>query len=231
MNRQDAVIAMVLGDAAASPELTAWLATEAGQRTLRAYQRTVAALGSAYGEVTMPDMTMVYYTSMATPIGRVFVAATEAGVTRISFRCSEAAFVAELRRRLGAVVIAESGERLQRAVSQLDAYFGGRRRAFDVAVDWRLATPFQRRVLTATRRVPAGRVVSYGDIAQRIGQPAASRAVGQALGRNPLPILIPCHRVLAGGGGLGGYTGGLDIKRKLLGIEGAEVAGVTSQPG
>ena len=112
-------------------------------------------------------------------------------------------------------------EKLAEIVEQLEAYFAGRRRAFDLRIDLSRATPFQRRVLLATRAVPSGTVVSYGEIARRIAQPKASRAVGQALGHNPVPIVIPCHRIVAGSGRLGGYTGGLHIKKKLLGLEAA----------
>ena len=98
------------------------------------------------------------------------------------------------------------------------------RARFDLRLDLSELTPFHRRVLLAAAEVPAGKVVSYGEIARRIGRPAGSRAVGQALGRNPVPIVIPCHRVVAAGGQLGGYTGGLDIKRKLLRLEGALAA-------
>ena len=128
--------------------------------------------------------------------------------------------IAELRRRLGATAI-KTAEEMSDIITQLEAYFAGQRREFDLPIDFGTMTSFQRRVLTATRAVPAGRVLSYGEIAKRIGKPAASRAVGQALGHNPMPIVLPCHRVVASDGGLGGYTGGLAIKRKLLALEGA----------
>ncbi|MFQ5665717.1 MAG: methylated-DNA--[protein]-cysteine S-methyltransferase [Candidatus Binatia bacterium] len=128
--------------------------------------------------------------------------------------------MAELRQRLQMDVV-RSPAKMAAIVQQLTAYFSGHRRTLDLPLDLRRATVFQRRVLLAARQVPAGQVVSYGEIAKRIGQPRASRAVGQALGRNPIPIVIPCHRVVAGDGTLGGYTGGLHIKKKLLGIEAA----------
>ena len=117
-----------------------------------------------------------------------------------------------------------SAARTADIVHQLRAYFTGERRTFDVRLDLRHVSPFQRRVLMAAASVPPGQVVSYGEIARRIGQPRGSRAVGQALGHNPIPIVIPCHRVIAAGGRIGGYGGGLPTKRKLLRLEGALAA-------
>jgi methylated-DNA-[protein]-cysteine S-methyltransferase len=216
----DALIAMLLGEAPASPELARWLATDTGRRELAAYRQVLDALQALYGAAR--PRRAVYYCAVPTPIGRILVAATEAGLVRVSFRCSEASFTAELRERLDADPV-RSSERTAAIVHQLRAYFAGERRRFDVQVDLRHLTPFQRRVLMATAEVPAGQVVSYGEIARRIGRPRGSRAVGQALGHNPVPIVVPCHRVVAAGG-LGGYTGGLDIKRKLLRLEGALAA-------
>lgn len=217
----DALIAMLLGDRRRAPELARWLGTPAGRRELAAYRRTLAALERLYGDA--PLRRTVYYGVLPTPIGRVFVAASEAGLVRVSFRRSEASFVTELRRRLGADVM-PSPARTAAVVRQLRAYFAGERRAFDLRLDLRHVTPFQRRVLTAAAAVPAGQVVSYGEIARRIGQPRGSRAVGRALGCNPVPIVVPCHRVVAAGGRIGGYTGGLGIKRALLRLEGVLAA-------
>ena len=213
----DELIAVMLGDRRASPALRRWLATTEGRRELGVYRQTLRALERLYGPSPRP---VIHYCVIATPIGRVLVAATEAGLVRVSFRQREAAFAAGLRRRLSADVV-RSPARTARIVHQLRAYFAGERRAFDLEIDLRGLTPFQRSVLRAAAEVPAGQVVSYGEIARRIGRPGGSRAVGQALGRNPVPIVIPCHRVIAAGGRLGGYGGGLAIKRKLLRIEGA----------
>ncbi|HJQ83514.1 MAG TPA: methylated-DNA--[protein]-cysteine S-methyltransferase [Candidatus Binatia bacterium] len=222
MTKHDqALIAMLLGDAPAPPGLARWLETADGRREAAAYRRVLGALDRAYREPA--TVRPIYYCSLPSPIGRVLVAATATGLVRVSFRRSEASFVAELRRQPGVVPI-RSAERTGDVVHQLRAYFAGERRAFDVRVDLSGATPFQRRVLMAAAGVPAGQVVSYGEIARRIGQPGGSRAVGQALGRNPIPIVIPCHRVVAAGGRIGGYTGGLAVKRKLLRLEGALAA-------
>ena len=222
--RDDELIAVVLGDARPSAELARWLATDEGRGELGAYRQALGVLDRVYRDVRVPEpRRTVYYCALQTPIGRVLVAATEAGLVRVSFRRTEAWFAKELRRRLGAEVV-RSPARTADIVHQLRAYFAGERRTFDVRVDLSRLTPFHQRVLLAAASVPAGQVVSYGEIARRIGQPRGSRAVGQALGRNPIPIVIPCHRVVASGGKLGGYTGGLAIKKKLLRIEGAVAA-------
>lgn len=232
--RADELIALLLGDGVPSPRTRHWLGTVEGRREIGAYRRTLRAL-DRLGMVTAGAAKRtaggrarfathpVYYTALNTPIGRVFAASSGYGLVRVSFRRAEPAFVAELRRRLSSDVI-KSDARMAGVVTQLRQYFAGRRPRVDVPVDLRALTPFQRRVLCATRRVPPGRVVSYGEIARRIGTPKASRAVGQALGHNPVPIVIPCHRIVAGGGTLGGYTGGLAIKKRLLAIEGLRVA-------
>lgn len=182
---------------------------------------TLGLLDQVYGEALEKKAApAVYYTAMRTPVGRLFVAATPAGLVRVAFDRAESAFVDELRRRLKMDVV-KSGDRLVEIVAQLEAYFAGKRRVFDIAVDLKRMAPFQRSVLRAALKVPAGQVVSYGEIARRIGRPRASRAVGQALGHNPIPIVIPCHRVVSSSGGLGGYTGGLPIKKTLLKLEGA----------
>jgi methylated-DNA-[protein]-cysteine S-methyltransferase len=220
--RERELIAAVLGDRPPSPELKRWLATDEGRREFAAHRRALGALDQLYGgrAAERPSATKpVHYTSLAAPIGRVLVAVSDTGLVRVRFRQSEAAFVSEIQRQLGVKPVRSTAE-TARVVSQLRAYFAGRRRRFDVPVDLSHVTPFVRRVLTATMQVPAGNLVSYGDIARRIGQPRASRAVGQALGRNPIPIVIPCHRVIASGGRIGGYTGGLAVKRRLMRLEG-----------
>jgi len=228
--RDEELIATLLGDRKPGAELARWLTTEPGRRELAAYGRTLRALRALHGPGAVrrvPGARLaprpVHYTSLSAPIGRVLVAVGDAGLVRVRFRQSEAAFVAELERQLGQKPVRSSSGTAE-VVDQLRAYFAGRRRRFEVPVDLRHVTPFARRVLTATMRVPAGDLVSYGEIARRIGRPGGSRAVGQALGRNPIPIIIPCHRVIAAGGRIGGYTGGLAIKRRLLRLEGALAA-------
>jgi methylated-DNA-[protein]-cysteine S-methyltransferase len=220
--RDEQLIALVLGDAPAPPELARWLATDAGRRELAAYRAALAAFEALHADRPRPEP-VIYYCTMASPIGRLHVAAGEAGVVRIGFGGSEASFVDGLG-RLGVAVV-RSAAKTADVVHQLRTYFAGERRTFDVRVDLSRVTPFQRRVLMAAAGVPAGKVVSYGEIARRIGQPGGSRAVGQALGSNPIPIVIPCHRIIAAGGKIGGYGGGLARKRKLLRLEGAAAVG------
>jgi methylated-DNA-[protein]-cysteine S-methyltransferase len=109
---------------------------------------------------------------------------------------------------------------LQAAERQLQDYFAGHRQAFDLPLDLSHGTPFQRQVWDALRDIPAGRTAGYAELAQRIDAPQAARAVGAAVGRNPISIIVPCHRVLGAGGSLTGYAGGLDRKRALLDLEG-----------
>ena len=104
---------------------------------------------------------------------------------------------------------------------ELDEYFAGARRAFDLPIDWSLAPGFGRRVLRATARIPYGERATYGEVATLAGSPGGARATGNALGANPIPIVVPCHRVVRSGGALGGYTGGIDRKLLLLGVEDA----------
>ncbi len=152
------------------------------------------------------------------PFGPVLVARTKQGLVTISFRKSDDQFFDELERIDLLPDFAPT--KLEREIRQLDRYFEGRLKRFRLPIDLRSVTPFQRKVLDVTAKIPFGRVLSYGEVARDIGQPTASRAVGNALGKNPVPIVIPCHRVIAAGGQLGGYTGGLRIKRALMRIEG-----------
>lgn len=154
-----------------------------------------------------------------TPVGTVFIGLTEHGVCDLTFgQASERAYRSALLKRSPEVWRDDVG--VTPISEQLLAYFAGTLTRFTVPVDLRQVTPFTARVLRETRKIAFGRLSSYGAVATRLGSPGASRAVGGALGRNPVPIIIPCHRVLARGGRIGGFTGGLAIKRVLLGVEG-----------
>ncbi|HEX8065598.1 MAG TPA: methylated-DNA--[protein]-cysteine S-methyltransferase [Thermoleophilaceae bacterium] len=166
----------------------------------------------------------VAYGRAESPIGDFLVAATRSGLVRVAFlpAYDEGAVVEELARRISPRVL-RAPERIDDVRRQLDEYFAGRRRRFDLRLDRSLMGPFARRVLGRTARIPYGEYSTYAEMAAEAGSPRAYRAAGNALARNPIPIVVPCHRVLASGGGLGGYGGGLDRKRWLLSLEGAEL--------
>jgi methylated-DNA-[protein]-cysteine S-methyltransferase len=158
------------------------------------------------------------------PIGTLTLAATPAGLVRIGFESERDTIAAALAARISPRVV-ELPARLDDARRQLDQYFAGQRHHFDLPVDLRLSTGFRRRVLEALlAKVGFGHTASYADLAILAGSPAAHRAVGTAMATNPIPIVIPCHRVLRTGGGIGGYGGGLDVKRLLLTLEGSLLA-------
>jgi methylated-DNA-[protein]-cysteine S-methyltransferase len=162
----------------------------------------------------------VAYARTDSPLGQLLVASTPVGLACVSyldFR-EEDKTLANIAARLSPRVV-EAPARLDDIRRQLDDYFAGRRRGFDIAIDWGLVGDFGRRVLGQTARIPFGKVATYGDIARGIGSPRAARATGNALGSNPMPIVVPCHRVVASGGRIGGYTGGLERKELLLTLE------------
>ncbi len=168
----------------------------------------------------------VAYATLDSPVGRILLACTGRGVVRIAYvdATDEEAVLAELAARISPRVLA-APRKLDDARRELDEYFSGRRQRFDFGLDWRLTQGFGRRVLKATARIPYGDVSTYKRVATAAGSPRGSRAAGNALGSNPLPIIVPCHRVLHSDGGLGGYTGGVERKRVLLGVEGAATKG------
>jgi methylated-DNA-[protein]-cysteine S-methyltransferase len=150
------------------------------------------------------------------------LAATRRGLVRVAYADGEAGVQAALEALARSVSprVLDAPGRLDAARRELDEYFAGSRDRFELAIDWRLTQGFTRRVLRSTARIPYGLVSSYAQVAAAAGSPRGSRAAGNALGANPLPIVVPCHRVLHSGGGLGGYTGGVERKRTLLAIEG-----------
>ena len=157
-----------------------------------------------------------------TPLGVVLVGATREGLVRLGLPAEDENRVLEqLAARISPRVLHASRESLTQTRRELDEYFGGHRREFGIPLDWRLTGGFRREVLRATAEIPYGQTASYRDVATRAGSPGATRAAGSALATNPLPIVVPCHRVLSTGGGLGGYAGGLQAKTALLHLEGA----------
>jgi methylated-DNA-[protein]-cysteine S-methyltransferase len=161
----------------------------------------------------------VAVTTMDSPVGSLLLMATRRGLVRVAFESENQDDVFdEVATRLSPRILEAPG-RLDTVRRELDAYFSGRRQAFDLDLDWSLVGPFARRVLRRTARIPYGSVESYGDIARGVGTPRGARAVGNALGSNPIPVVVPCHRVVRTGGAIGGYGGGLPRKRWLLDLE------------
>jgi methylated-DNA-[protein]-cysteine S-methyltransferase len=177
--------------------------------------------GSLAAAAARDDLLDVAWCTVDSPIGPLFAAATTLGLVSVSF--GEPDEVLETIAKAISPRILEHPARLDPARRQLDEYFSGRRTRFELDLDRRLARGFRAEVLVELERVQFGQTVSYGDLAARVGNPKASRAVGTAMATNPLPIVVPCHRVLRSGGKLGGYGGGLDVKRWLLAHEGGEV--------
>jgi methylated-DNA-[protein]-cysteine S-methyltransferase len=164
----------------------------------------------------------VAYATVDTPFGPLLVAATPQGLVKISFPTvhDDEETLEDLAVRISPRVL-EAPARLDEVRRQLELYFEGRLREFDLPLDWQLSRGFRRRALRAIDRIPYGRTRSYTDIARSAGNERAVRAAGTACGANPIPIVVPCHRVLRSGGGLGGYGGGLPMKEALLRLEGA----------
>jgi methylated-DNA-[protein]-cysteine S-methyltransferase len=161
----------------------------------------------------------VAYDFTDSPVGQLLVAATERGLCRISFDPDPERELDELARVHGVRVL-RSARPLEETRRELGEYFERRRTAFDIPVDVAGLAPFQRQVLSELAQVPYGETATYGGLAARIGKPRAARAVGGALNRNPIPIVLPCHRVVGASGKLVGYAGGIERKRALLALEG-----------
>ena len=164
----------------------------------------------------------VVYAEVDSPLGTLVAAGTEHGLLRLAYEDFNGGLdevLDHLARRVSPNVI-EAPSKLDAVRRELDEYFEGRREDFDLAIDWSLTSGFTRRVLQATARIPFGATSSYAGVAAEAGSPRATRAAGNALGSNPIPIVVPCHRVLRSGGLLGGYTGGLEKKQHLLALEG-----------
>ncbi|MFF8033850.1 methylated-DNA--[protein]-cysteine S-methyltransferase [Streptomyces sp. NPDC016626] len=167
----------------------------------------------------------VVWAVVRTGIGPLLLAATRDGLVNVVFHATDEVRDGALERlasRLGHEPVEEPGSQLlTEAIRQVEAYFAGERHAFDLPLDWSLISGFNREVLRELARgVPFGTVVGYGDLARRVGLPGAAQAVGMAMGANPLPVVVPCHRVVESGGGIGGFGGGLETKRRLLALEG-----------
>jgi methylated-DNA-[protein]-cysteine S-methyltransferase len=161
----------------------------------------------------------VAYTTVDSPIGRLLAAVTRQGLARLGFgQESHDTILEDLSRRISPRVVEAPG-RVDDVRRQLDEYFAGSRQRFTLPLDWALMQGFARKVLQRTNEIPYGEVRTYREVAELAGNERASRATGNALGSNPIPIVVPCHRVIRTGGGLGGYGGGLEIKQLLLDLE------------
>ncbi|MEV0409350.1 methylated-DNA--[protein]-cysteine S-methyltransferase [Streptomyces sp. NPDC050448] len=167
------------------------------------------------------------WTVVASDVGPLLLAATPEGLVRVGFRAGPdrvERMIGSLVSRLGADAWRPAPGRevlLAEPIRQLTAYFAGSLKRFELPLDWRLSSGFNRQVLQELdRSVPYGAVVGYGELAARVGQPGAAQAVGNAMGSNPLPLVVACHRVVENDGGIGGFGGGVETKRSLLALEG-----------
>ncbi len=160
----------------------------------------------------------IYYASLETPLGTMWAAKSEKGYVQFNMSNNREGFMRELRTRIKAEYIEDPGE-FAALKEELNRYFRGEKFAFKGPFDMR-GTRFQVEVWKAIYSIPYGKLTSYGSIAKQIGRPKAVRAVGNAVGDNPMGLIVPCHRVVWGNGGIGGFGGGLEWKRKLLAHEG-----------
>jgi methylated-DNA-[protein]-cysteine S-methyltransferase len=188
-------------------------------------RRAAAALPDAVPDVgahaEAEGLVDVAYTSADSPLGPLLVAATPRGLVRVAYADDESpdAVLETLAARVSPRVL-EAPARLDPVLRELDQYFAGDRREFETPVDWSHLAGFTRKVLRATARIGFGHTGTYRSVATGAGSPRAVRAAGNALGANPMPVVVPCHRVLRTGGALGGYTGGIERKEFLLRLEG-----------
>jgi methylated-DNA-[protein]-cysteine S-methyltransferase len=163
----------------------------------------------------------VAYHVVDSPVGPLLLAATEQGLIRVAYASEDhEAVLQALADRVSPRILDTRG-RLDTTARELDEYFAGRRRSFDLPLDWRLSAGFRRTVLSHLPEISYGSTASYAAVARLAGSPRAVRAVGTACATNPLPVIVPCHRVVRADGGMGGYLGGIEAKRTLLTLEAA----------
>lgn len=187
-------------------------------RARTASRRAAGGLGDRAAQAGLLDVAIA---TVDSPVGPLLIAVTPRGLVRVAFDIERREEVLEeLARRISARIL-ESARSTEAWRRQLDEYFEHGRTRFDLRIDRRLLGSFAKEVMAGAARVPFGRTTTYGELAGRIGHPRAAQAVGTALGSNPIPVVLPCHRVLRAGGNLGGYAGGLDRKTTLLAIEGS----------
>jgi O-6-methylguanine DNA methyltransferase len=177
----------------------------------------------------------VWYTAADSPLGKIYLAASERGLVLVEFGRSRGAslFLNELHKLYPAYSIEENPVPFRNTITWLDNYFSGKKVSISgsgIKFDFRSGTKFQQLVWKTLCRIPYGQSRSYKWVAEQIENPKSVRAVGQANGRNPIPIIVPCHRVINADGTLGGYSGGRDIKKKLLAIEGIKINAKCQNP-
>ncbi|EGD55546.1 methylated-DNA--[protein]-cysteine S-methyltransferase [Gordonia neofelifaecis] len=180
--------------------------------------RLRAGLATAAVEATVLD---VAYRTVDTPIGPLLLATTETGLVRVAFEREGFDAVLDALAATVSPRLLRAPRRLDAVAAELEEYFAGRRRLFDVPLDFRLSSGFRQRVQQYLPHIGYGTTQSYKEVATSVGNPNAVRAVGTACATNPLPVVVPCHRVLRADGGLGGYLGGVEAKTSLLTLEGA----------
>jgi O-6-methylguanine DNA methyltransferase len=162
---------------------------------------------------------IIYYTEMDSPLGPLYLGQHTEGLCLLSLgEAAREKFFSAIEKAYPQAQPTASKSVFQKTMDQLAEYFAGTRSNFDMEI-FLSGTEFQKQVWNSLRKIPYGQTISYGDLAKSLNKPGAMRAVGAANGQNPVPIIIPCHRVIAADGSLGGYTGGLDIKAKLLDLE------------
>lgn len=182
--------------------------------------RVAGALERLRAQAAADGLLDVAYATADSPFGPLLLAQTRRGLVRVGLPNQDAGeLLAELAARVSPRVL-EAPAALDQARRELDLYFAGKLDRFDLPLDWQLSSGFRLRVQRAIARIPYGRTASYTQMARRAGNERAVRAAGTACGNNPIPLVVPCHRVLRSGGALGGYGGGLPMKRALLELEG-----------
>jgi methylated-DNA-[protein]-cysteine S-methyltransferase len=205
--------------------MNASTSTDALERQLREGARggddPTTAIAALANRAVADGLLDVAYATVDTPVGPVLAATTPRGLVRVAYpRESMDEVLTELAREVSPRVL-ESPSELDPVRRELEEYFEQRRREFDLAIDWRLSHGFRRRALESLTGIPYGGTITYKELAGRAGSPRAHRAAGSACGSNPIPIVVPCHRVVRVGGKLGGYGGGPEVKEFLLELEGA----------
>jgi methylated-DNA-[protein]-cysteine S-methyltransferase len=214
--------AVVPGGVDEADPLPGWLSSAVSADTEQSFRRVESKMRDQLTDRAAAEGVVdVGYDVVSTPLGDLLLACTDEGLARV-------AFPGEDHDRVLALLAVRLGPRMLRAprlvaaaADQIVSYLEGRRTHFDLAVDLRLATGFRRAVLDVLQQLPRGATRSYAEVAQAAGHPRAIRAVGSACATNPVPIVVPCHRVLRSDGSLGGYVGGLAVKRWLLDLEAA----------